>query len=643
MIRIAICFAGQDVSTTSVQNAAHPRAAHVCSAIGWALAAVALVVLFGWAFQSRTLVSAPPQLATMKANTAAAFLLAGVALLRQQHRDTLLYSLGVLLIGTLTLTEYAGASNFVDQLLFRDPFSTAFPGRMSEITAVGLVLLAPALILMNAESPARRKLSRILALIVGGVGVVAVLGYSYDTNELYQVHPHQSVALHTAIAFVIAAIGVYFANPAEGILRYVRSETAARVIVLRLLPTALFIPFLLGFAVWIAHKRLAWDMGFSLAVLVASMMMCLVAVVLVLAKRINREDLALRESEQRFRLVANTAPVMIWMSGPDKLCDYFNNPWLEFTGRRLDEEIGNGWTEGVHPDDLKRCTETYVQAFDRREPFRMEYRLRRHDEEYRWILDIGVPRFNNDCSFAGYIGSCIDVTERKLAEEALADVGRKLIQAQEEERAWIARELHDDISQRIAVVIIDLQRHEQQLTGSAEDVKSRVAQALRRLFDLGTSVRSISHRLHSSDLEYLGLGSAAATLCKEISEQRDVEVDFTDLARTKDVSREIALCLFRVLQEALNNAIKHSGVRHFTVRLSGGPEEIRLTVSDLGNGFDQQDELKHRGLGLISMRERLQLVKGQLSVTSAPGKGTTVTACVPLSTDRHRAPFSRTA
>jgi PAS domain S-box-containing protein len=128
---------------------------------------------------------------------------------------------------------------------------------------------------------------------------------------------------------------------------------------------------------------------------------------------------AFHESEKRFRLVADTAPVLIWMSDTDKLCTYFNKPWLDFTGRPIGLELGNGWAEGVHPDELRRCLETYTQAFDRREEFRMEYRLRRHDGEYRRILDIGVPRFNQDLLFAGYIGCCVDLTEGRQAEEAL--------------------------------------------------------------------------------------------------------------------------------------------------------------------------------------------------------------------------------
>jgi formate hydrogenlyase transcriptional activator len=140
----------------------------------------------------------------------------------------------------------------------------------------------------------------------------------------------------------------------------------------------------------------------------------------------------LRESEDRFRQVANKAPVLIWMSGPDKLCNYFNEPWLEFTGRRLETELGKGWAEGVHPEDLEMCLGTYTAAFGRREPFQMQYRLRRNDGEYRWLLDQGVPRFNVDGSLAGYIGSCIDITDRRVVEEALRDATNRLIEANRE-------------------------------------------------------------------------------------------------------------------------------------------------------------------------------------------------------------------
>jgi PAS domain S-box-containing protein len=339
---------------------------------------------------------------------------------------------------------------------------------------------------------------------------------------------------------------------------------------------------------------------------------------------------AVRESEQRFRLLANTVPVMIWMSGPDKLFTYFNQPWLEFSGRPLEAELGNGWSERVHPQDLTNCLDTYTRAFDLRESFRMEYRLRRHDGEYRWVVDIGVPRLSPEGLFAGYIGSCLDVTESKLAEAALSGMGRRLIEAHEEERTWIARELHDDINQRIALLTVQLKQWAQHPPSSEANVRKHIGAVCEQLSDLGREVQALSHRLHSSKLEYLGIGVAAGSFCKELSEQQQVEIEFSQAGIPHNLPKEIALCLFRVLQEALQNAVKHSGARHFRVELHGTSSEIQLTVSDLGVGFDQQVATDHCGIGLISMRERLKLVGGEFSIDSKPGGGTTVRARIPF-------------
>jgi len=138
-----------------------------------------------------------------------------------------------------------------------------------------------------------------------------------------------------------------------------------------------------------------------------------------LKQEFEQANQRLRESEERFRNMADTAPVMIWVAGLDKLCTFFNKVWLEYTGRTEAQELGDGWAEGVHPDDRDRCVATYFAAFDARRPFRMEYRLRRADGEYRWFLDEGVPRFTPGGIFAGYIGSCIDVTESRRASEEL--------------------------------------------------------------------------------------------------------------------------------------------------------------------------------------------------------------------------------
>jgi len=359
-----------------------------------------------------------------------------------------------------------------------------------------------------------------------------------------------------------------------------------------------------------------------------------------LAEQHEQAAHVVRESEERFRLVANTAPVMIWTAGTDRLCTYVNQPWLEFTGRLLEAELGNGWAEGVHNEDVKRCLETYARAFDQRQSFAMEYRLRRKDGEYRWIVDIGVPRFNPDGTFAGYIGSCLDVTDRKLAEEALASVGRRLIEAQEEERKWIARELHDDIGQRIALVAVELDRCGQQVTNAPTIVRDHIRQASQLVSDVSDDIQAISHRLHSSKLEYLGLATAAKTFCRDLSEQRHVRIEFKHSDIPAALPKEISLCLFRVLQEALQNAVKHSGAADVSVKVQGTLDGIHLTVSDSGVGFNWRHAVNGRGLGLISMRERLRLVNGELSIQSEPGRGTTILARVPHGPQDH--PTART-
>ncbi len=136
--------------------------------------------------------------------------------------------------------------------------------------------------------------------------------------------------------------------------------------------------------------------------------------------RQRENEIALRESESRFRTVADIAPVLIWTSDISARCDWFNKPWLDFTGRAMEQAIGDGWAEGIHPDDFARCRHTCLTAFAAREPFSMQYRLRRHDGEYRWLLDNGTPRYSDDgCGFAGFIGSCTDITDQKNAEEKL--------------------------------------------------------------------------------------------------------------------------------------------------------------------------------------------------------------------------------
>ncbi len=579
-----------------------------------------------------------------------------------------------------------------------------------------------------------------------------------------------------------------------------------------------------------------------------------------------------------FRLLVNTPPVLIWMSDVDNRWTYVNASWTAFTGRTLEAVLADGWRDLIHADDLPRSLEVLTATFERRQPFTLEHRLKRHDGEYRWVLESGIPLLAPDGAFNGYVGSCVDITERreaaeslrrkeselaeaqrlaaigswqwnaatdevlwsdelfriaglppgspdalgdnhkylyppehweriarcadeamrsgtpyeldvemisggsrrwvtargevqrdadgrivglrgtvqditerkqreqslelfrnliersndsleiidaptrrfidvnekacrdlgytreellsmtvqdvnpnaseeavqriaraceqagfamfesvhrrkdgsifpvelnvkpvtldgrryyvtvcrditerKRAEEALAGASRRLLDAQEAERARIARDLHDDIGQRLALLLM---AHEQLLQSahSGSELHRSIAALRRQTVDIATDLQALSHELHSSKLQLLGVVPAIRDFCTEISSRQKVEVDFTHQDVPGTVRPDIALCLFRVLQEALQNAVRHSAAPRVAVNLQGAPRVLSLTVRDGGRGFNPESVSQDRGLGLTSMRERLKLVAGELVIDSKPAGGTTVVARVPLVT-----------
>ena len=346
------------------------------------------------------------------------------------------------------------------------------------------------------------------------------------------------------------------------------------------------------------------------------------------AKRRRAEE-SLRESEGRFRVLANSAPVMIRMSGVDAEFTDFNHTWLAFTGRPLEIEQQNGWLDGVHADDRSSCLEAYRRAIERRQSFRTEYRLRGFDGQYRWVLDSGEPRFTPGGAFAGYIASTIDITELKAARAALSSLNRRMMEGQERERRRLARELHDDIGQRMAMLMIELDQLRTSLPAGAAtlDAFTTVNQTLATL---ATDIQAISHRLHSFKLDYLGIVVAARSLCRDVSTQRGVRIDYAHDNVPADLPDGVALNLFRVLQEALSNAVKHSGAKIYKVTLRGTAADVILEVTDDGRGFDVGSALRGQGLGLVSMNERIKLVHGDVTIQSSVGAGTTVLVRVPL-------------
>jgi PAS domain S-box-containing protein len=593
-----------------------------------------------------------------------------------------------------------------------------------------------------------------------------------------------------------------------------------------------------------------------------------------------------RDNDGLFRAVADKLPLLVWVSGSDKRWTYFNQAWLDFTGRPLESEIGDSWADEVHPADLQHCLDRYARAFAHREPFIMEYRLRRHDGEYRWVFDKAAPLFEPDGSFAGYVGACVDVTEfrrdeaernvandrlrlamesgksvgwewdlttnrdywfgdlstifgipstshvghvddfrrfvhpedrdlvrkavrdaiesrspyaaefrilwsngtvrwlsargqfhyapngdparmlgiavditerkdaeeslrrkemelkeaqrlagvggwqwdpgtdtvvwseelyriagrdpslpavnykehsqlytreswgrlkdavegaldtgapyelelemvradgthrwitargeaqrdatgriaglrgtvqditeRKRADEAVAGVNRLLIEAQESERARVARDLHDDIGQRLAVLAMVLERVKGLQADSSAEALNLVDKLQKQTADIITDVQALSHELHPPRLLHLGVASTMRGFCRELSAQKGVAIEFRHENVPEMVPTDVSLCLFRVLQEALHNAVRHSGVRHFDVQLRGTGDAVQLIVRDEGVGFDVDAASRGLGLGLTSMKERLKLVGGELFIESQLSGGTTVVARTPV-------------
>jgi PAS domain S-box-containing protein len=455
--------------------------------------------------------------------------------------------------------------------------------------------------------------------------------------------------------------------------------------------------------------------------------------------------------------VAELTPTLTWMSDADRRCTYVNAAWMAFTGLALETVLADGWREAIHPDDLPRFLEVLDAAFEGHQPYTLEYRLRRHDGEYRWILDSGIPLLAPDGSATSYVGSTVDITERKCAEEllrrkefelreaqrlagigswhwdrgsgtvtwseelfrlagrdpslpavsyerhselysfeswnrlraavdtslqtgapyelllemicadgsrrwltargevergstgdiiglrgtvqditarkraeeALSNQSRRLLEAQEAERARIARELHDDIAQRLALLSLALQELQRSAEPSSELQRS-IGALSQETVDIATDLQALSHELHSYKLQLLGVVPAIRDFSSEVSARHKVEVDFTHQGVPETVPPDIALCLFRVLQEALQNAVRHRAVARFAVSLESTPKMLTLTVRDGGCGFSPESVPGNRGLGLTSMRERVKLVAGELVIDSSPDSGTTVVARVPL-------------
>lgn len=347
----------------------------------------------------------------------------------------------------------------------------------------------------------------------------------------------------------------------------------------------------------------------------------------------------LQESERRFRTMADSSPMLIWMSDTNKLCDYFNVGWLEFTGRPLEQELGNGWTDGIHPDDYRHCFDTYITAFDQRTSFSMEYRLRRYDGTYRWLIDVGVPRFADDKTFLGYIGSCVDITERKQVEDKLSRAHAELQQF-----THIAAHHLQEPARRLVSFVqrLQTQMSVEQLNDDATASLQFIEQAAVRQSAL---VRDIQLYLAADQPRSTIKKIAVAEIIAKLLEQRvplihetAAEVDYHDACpvyidapRLKDI--------FGIL---LDNALQYRHPeRTPDIRIRGGLKDGRAVYSVADNGIGIPPEYRERvfgvferlqvnieqdstGIGLAIVRRIVESCGGSIALQETPGGGTTV-------------------
>ena len=290
------------------------------------------------------------------------------------------------------------------------------------------------------------------------------------------------------------------------------------------------------------------------------------------------------------------------------------------------------FVETLHPDDRERIVEVWRRSFENALPYSTEMRTLRPDGSVGWIHGRGKAYYSRAGKSLYMIGVCFDVTERRRAEQERDELSGRLINAQEQERKHLARELHDDFGQRLAFLSVELARVADMAEEAPADASTRTRQLQSVLAELGSDLHAVSHRLHSSSLEILGLVSAVASLCGEVSSQYDVEVEFHHKSVPENISSDAALSLFRIVQEGLRNVIKHSRASTVQVWLEGSDERIFLRISDNGVGFDALSGHRSRGIGIQSMSERARILGGKLEINSQPNHGTDIVVTATIKT-----------
>ena len=325
----------------------------------------------------------------------------------------------------------------------------------------------------------------------------------------------------------------------------------------------------------------------------------------------------LRESEGRFRTMADSAPVLLWQADTDARCNFFNESWLRFTGRSLERELGFGWAEGVYAEDFEECIETFMEAFSARRAFRMEYRLRRHDGAYRWVLDSGVPRITSEGHFLGYIGSCIDITQLREAREE--------IEASLREKEVLLREIHHRVRNNLQVISSLLSLAAER--GHGCDIEALFRESRDRVMAMALIHESL---YQCGNLEHVEFREYLGRMVENVSASFNGAVGGVELRLDVDDVRlpiDVAIPCGLLINELVTNALKHAfpdgrrGCVSIAMRRAGHGQ-AELVVADDGVGFAESAGGRgdSDGAGLDLVRTLAHQMRAELQLESAPGR-----------------------
>lgn len=339
---------------------------------------------------------------------------------------------------------------------------------------------------------------------------------------------------------------------------------------------------------------------------------------------------ALRRNDQRLALALDAASAGTW----DWDVPSGEMTWSPETHRLFGDPACRrspsmeAFLERVHPHDRDRVAGAMAEAMNRSAHYEMEFRVVGYDGSERWVL--GKGRALRNGKPLRMLGVFVDFTDRHQAEQELRDLGGQLIRVHEQERIRMSRELHDDIGQRIALLSAELALFGQALGDAPPQISGQIARLAAQAGEIGPELHRLAHELHPVRLEQLGLAASVRALCEDLATARKMRVELELADTPASLDRDVALCLYRIAQESLQNVVKHSGTGRALVSLRVDGTDVVLSVVDDGIGFEPHAVQQKQALGLVSMRERARLVRGNLTVSSKKGEGTKVQVRVPV-------------